>query len=74
MTAITLTYRSRVARGIFDLLNPISSGLCVGTLIFNVTDAAIGNVFWGKCTAWVVTTAQFVRVGLLARPRMGSPT
>lgn len=62
MTPTTATYRSRFARAIFDLLNPIPYGLFVGTLIFDITYAATGNVFWGKGAAWLVTTGLFFAI------------
>jgi uncharacterized membrane protein len=62
MTPATSTYRSRFARAVFDLLNPIPYGLFVGTLIFDITYAATGNVFWGKGAAWLVTTGLFFAI------------
>lgn len=62
MIPATSTYRSRFAAAIFDLFNPIPFGLFVGTLIFDVTYAVSGNVFWGKGAAWLVTTALFFAI------------
>jgi uncharacterized membrane protein len=62
MTPATFTYRSRFARAVFDLFNPIPYGLFVGTLIFDITYAATGNVFWGKGAAWLVTTGLFFAI------------
>jgi uncharacterized membrane protein len=62
MTPSTSTYPSRFARAVFDLLNPIPYGLFVGTLVFDVTYAATGNVFWGKGAAWLVTTGLFFAI------------
>jgi uncharacterized membrane protein len=57
MIPATPTHRSRFATAVFGLLNPIPYGLFVGTLIFDFAYAATGNVFWGRGTAWLVTTA-----------------
>ncbi|CAD6558448.1 DUF2231 domain-containing protein [Paraburkholderia sabiae] len=56
MTPAAPVYRSRFATAIFDLLNPIPFGLFVGTLVFDITYAITGNVFWGKGAAWLVST------------------
>ncbi len=55
-------YRSRFATTVFDLFNPIPYGLFVGTLIFDITYANTGNVFWGKAAAWLVTTGLFFAI------------
>lgn len=57
MTSVTLTYGSRLAAVVFQVLNPIPYGLFVGTLIFDVTYAVSRNVFWGKGAAWLVSAA-----------------
>jgi uncharacterized membrane protein len=62
MTPAASTYRSRFARAVFDLLNPIPYGLFVGTLIFDITYALTRNVFWGKGAAWLVTTGLFFAI------------
>lgn len=62
MTPATPAYRSRFATAVFDLFNPIPYGLFVGTLIFDITYAVSGNVFWGKGAAWLVTTALFFAI------------
>lgn len=62
MTPATPIYRSRFATAVFDLFNPIPYGLFVGTLIFDITYATTGNVFWGKGAAWLVTTALFFAI------------
>jgi uncharacterized membrane protein len=49
--------RSSFGTAVFDLLNPVPYGLFVGTLVFDVTFALTGNVFWGKGAAWLVTAA-----------------
>jgi uncharacterized membrane protein len=82
MSAATSTYQSRFARAVFDLLNPIPYGLFVGTLIFDITYAKTGNVFWGKGAAWLVITGLFIaiiprfinlfHVWLFARKRVAS--
>ncbi|MFM0223214.1 hypothetical protein PQR32_14625 [Paraburkholderia dipogonis] len=62
MIQATPTDRSRFATAVFELLNPIPYGLFVGTLVFDVTYAATGNVFWGKGAAWLVTAALFFAI------------
>jgi uncharacterized membrane protein len=62
MPPTTRTYRPGLAAAIFNLLNPIPYGLFVGTLIFDITYANSGNVFWGKGAAWLVSTGLLFAV------------
>ncbi|RFU48290.1 DUF2231 domain-containing protein [Paraburkholderia sp. DHOC27] len=62
MTLTATTYQSRFAKAVFDLLNPVPYGLFVGALIFDITYATTGNVFWGKGAAWMITTGLFFAI------------
>ncbi|QKM57467.1 DUF2231 domain-containing protein [Burkholderia glumae] len=62
MTPYRPRYRSRLATAIFDLLNPITYGLFVGTLIFDVLYANTANILWAKGAAWQVSIGLVIAI------------
>lgn len=45
---------SRVARGIFGLLNPIPFGCFVAALIFDIIYQESAEILWDKAAAWLI--------------------
>jgi uncharacterized membrane protein len=46
--------RSRIAEGIYSLLNPVPFGCFVAALIFDLTYLQNAVVFWNKAAAWLI--------------------
>lgn len=50
----------RVARAVFELLDPIPFGCFVAALVFDIVYARSAEILWTKAAAWLIT------IGLLA--------
>jgi uncharacterized membrane protein len=53
---------SRVARGIFGLLNPIPFGCFVAALIFDIIYQETAEILWDKAAAWLILFGLFFAV------------